>query len=185
MIGTRARRIGHDEKELAFLLVWVDRTHDATAMRPQDFRDAVALEFPTAGEPPFFAMGQPGAPVNIWMWKAARQADLEPAFQDLEKVYPNLGIDSYPNIARSALEQPSRHALTLESNPLFVTAWGAGNVVCRVPRRRPCRGSGRRREPAGVDEAGRLHAAVALAAALLRAEAQGVRAGAPAERICS
>ena len=32
-------------------------------------------------------------------------ADLEPAFQDLEKVYPNIGIDSYPNPQRSPLER--------------------------------------------------------------------------------
>lgn len=130
-------RAVHDGKDLAVLMVWVDATHDATAMRPQDFRDAVALEFPTAGEPPFFAMGQPGAPVNIWMWKAERQADMEPAFQDLEKVYPHLGIDSYPNLVRSALEQPARHALTLESDPRFVTAWGAGNIVADPTRRSP------------------------------------------------
>jgi hypothetical protein len=80
-------------------------------------------------------MGQPGGPVNIWMWKAERQADLEPAFQDLEKVYPNMGIDSYPNLKRSPLEQPSRHALTLDSDPTYVTAWGAGNIVADPTRK--------------------------------------------------
>jgi DMSO reductase family type II enzyme heme b subunit len=63
------------------------------------------------------------------MWKSERQADLEPAYQDLDKVYPNIGIDSYPNFLRSPLEQPARHALTLESDPTYVTAWGAGNIV--------------------------------------------------------
>jgi mono/diheme cytochrome c family protein len=125
----------HDGRDLALLLVWTDDTHDSTAMRPQDFRDAAAVEFPLTGEPPFFAMGQPGAAVNIWMWKAERQADLEPAFQDLEKVYPNLGIDSYPNPLRGPLEQPHRHALTLDSAPLFVTAWGAGNPIADPTRR--------------------------------------------------
>jgi mono/diheme cytochrome c family protein len=125
----------HDGKEIALLLVWADDTHDSTAMRPQDFRDAAAVAFPLVGEPPFFAMGEPNAPVNIWMWKAERQADLEPAFQDLEKVYPNLGIDSYPNPDRSPLEQPLRHALTLDSSPTFVTAWGAGNIVADPTRK--------------------------------------------------
>ena len=78
----------HDGKELAILLSWADTSHDATAIRPQDFRDAAAVAFSLTPDPPFFAMGQPGGPVNIWMWKAERQADLEPAFQDLEKVYP-------------------------------------------------------------------------------------------------
>ncbi len=124
----------HDGKEIAFLLVWVDTTHDATAMRPQDFRDAAAIELSATADPPFFAMGQRGQFVNIWMWKSERQADLEPAFQDLEKVYPNLGIDSYPNLLKSAIEQPHRHALTLESDPTFVTAWGAGNIVADPKR---------------------------------------------------
>lgn len=125
----------HDGRGLAILVKWADATHDATAIRPQDFRDAAAVQFSTAPNPPFFAMGQLDSPVNIWMWKAERQADLEPAFQDLEKVYPHIGIDSYPNLLRSPLEQPMRNALTLESDPTFVTAWGAGNIVA-VPTRR-------------------------------------------------
>jgi mono/diheme cytochrome c family protein len=119
----------HDGKELALLLVWQDSTYDHTAIRPQDFRDAAAVQFSLTPDPPFFAMGETGQFVNIWMWKSERQADLEPAFQDLEKVYPNLGIDSYPNLTRSPLEQPHRHALTLHSDPTFVTGWGAGNIV--------------------------------------------------------
>jgi mono/diheme cytochrome c family protein len=126
----------HDGRELAILLSWADATHDTTAMRPQDFRDAAGIVFALDGEvPPFFAMGQPGGACNIWMWKSERQADLEPAFQDLEKVYPNIGIDSYPNLLRSPLEQPMRRALTLDSDPAFVTAWGAGNIVADPTRK--------------------------------------------------
>jgi mono/diheme cytochrome c family protein len=125
----------HDGKSLALLLKWEDATNDETAIRPQDFRDAAAVQFALTDDPPFFAMGQPGAPVNIWMWKSERQADLEPVFQDLEKVYPNIGIDSYPNLLRSPLEQPMRNALTLDSDSTFVTAWGAGNIVADPTRR--------------------------------------------------
>jgi len=125
----------HDGKDLAILLSWADTSHDATAIRPQDFRDAAAVAFSLAPDPPFFAMGQPGGPVNIWMWKAERQADLAPAFQDLEKVYPNVGIDSYPNLLRSPVEQPMRNALTLQSDPSYVTAWGAGNIVADPTRK--------------------------------------------------
>jgi len=124
----------HDGKEVALLLTWADGSHDSTVMRPQDFRDAAAVSFSLSPDPPFFAMGERGGPVNIWMWKSERQADLEPAFQDLEKVYPNIGIDSYPNLLRSPLEQPTRHALTLQSDPTFVTAWGAGNIVADPTR---------------------------------------------------
>lgn len=125
----------HDGRSLAFLLTWEDGSHDETAIRPQDFRDAAAIEFALAPDPPFFAMGQPGAPVNIWMWKSERQADLQPVFQDLEKIYPNIGIDSYPNLLKGPFEQPTRNALTMQSDPRFVTAWGAGNIVADPTRR--------------------------------------------------
>jgi cytochrome c oxidase cbb3-type subunit 2 len=124
----------HNGTDIAMLMVWQDDTNDQAALRPQDFRDAAAVQFSITPNPPFFAMGERNAPVNLWMWKSERQADLEPAFQDLEKVYPNLGIDSYPNLLRSPVEQPMRNALTLESDPTFVTAWGAGNIVADPTR---------------------------------------------------
>lgn len=124
----------HDGRSVALLLKWEDGTRDETAIRPQDFRDAAAVQFALAPDPPFFAMGQPRQPVNIWMWKSERQADLEPVFQDLEKVYPNIGIDSYPNLLKSPIEQPTRNALTMQSDPRFVTAWGAGNIVADPTR---------------------------------------------------
>ncbi|HEX2930476.1 MAG TPA: c-type cytochrome, partial [Candidatus Binatia bacterium] len=125
----------HDGKALAILMVWHDDTNDNTALRPQDFRDAAAIQFSLDANPPFFAMGATGAPVNIWMWKSERQADLDLAYQDVERAYPNVGIDSYPNLSRSAVEQPSRHALTLQSDPTFVTGWGAGNIVSDPERK--------------------------------------------------
>jgi mono/diheme cytochrome c family protein len=127
----------HDGKQLALLLMWSDTTHDHTAMRPQDFRDAAAVQFSLTADPPFFAMGARGGLVNIWMWKSERQADLEPAFQDLEKIYPNLGIDSYPNPTVAAVEQPTRHALTLGSDRGLVTGWAAGNIVSDPLRKSP------------------------------------------------
>jgi len=119
----------HDGEEIAIRLLWDDETNDHTAIRAHEFRDAVAVQFSTDADPPFFAMGERGRFINLWMWKSERQADLEPAFQDIDKVYPNIGIDSYPNPEVSALEQPTRQALTLESDPTFVTGWGAGNIV--------------------------------------------------------
>jgi len=125
----------HDGREIAIQMTWPDTTHDHTALRPQDFRDAAAIEFSADPDPPFFGMGEKGSRVGIWMWKSERQADLEPAFQELDKIYPNIGIDSYPNMLRSRLEQPTRNALTLDSDPDFVTGWGAGNIVSDPTRK--------------------------------------------------
>jgi len=130
----------HNGQQIAIQLIWSDPTDDHLAIRPQDFRDGAAIEFSRSQEdPPFFGMGETahGSQVSIWMWKSERQADLEPAFQDVDKQYPNIGIDSYPNLLRSPLEQPTRHALTLESDPSFVTGWGAGNIVSDPTRRSP------------------------------------------------
>lgn len=127
----------HDGRDIVILLTWSDDTHDQTALRPQDFRDAAAIQFALTEDPPLFAMGAMRAHVNIWMWKSERQADLESAFHDLETVYPNIGIDAYPNLMRSPLEQPMRNALTVESDPTFVTAWGAGNIVSDPLRNSP------------------------------------------------
>jgi len=119
----------HDGDDLAVLAMWPDDSDDHTMIRTQDFRDAVAIQFSLTPDPPFFGMGDEGNFVNIWMWKSERQADLDSAFQDLEEVYPNIAIDSYTDLKRSPLEQPTRHAPTLESDPVFVTGWGAGNIV--------------------------------------------------------
>ncbi len=125
----------HDGKELSLRLTWTDATNDHTAIRVQDFRDAAAIQFSAEKDPPFFGMGEKDQSVSIWMWKSERQADLEPVFQDIDKMYPNLGIDSYPNLMKSALEQPARNALTLESDPDFITGWGAGNIVSDPTRK--------------------------------------------------
>jgi hypothetical protein len=122
-------RAAHDGNDLALQLLWADATVDNIVIRTQDFRDAAAVQLsPIDSDPPLFAMGERGRFVNIWMWKAERHADLK-GYSDLEAQYPNIGIDSYPNLQNSAYEQPMRHALTLESDPTFITAWGAGNIV--------------------------------------------------------
>ena len=102
-IETIAIRSLYNDREIAFLLEWDDRTkntsHEETA-NPYDreiegtyakvnisdepkeiLRDAVAIEFPVRipegpGKPYFF-MGQPGKSVNIWHWKADWDKDTD------------------------------------------------------------------------------------------------------------
>lgn len=87
-------------QEIAFRLEWDDRFKDVShaegeedgllqetyaralapkGKKPQALRDAVALQFPVkagqgAERPPFFR-GSPQQPVNLWIWRADRQAD--------------------------------------------------------------------------------------------------------------
>lgn len=115
----------YNATDIAFLVEWADDTENNSMVRVQDFRDAVALQFPLAEGQPFFCMGQIGGNVNIWHWKADWQADLA-ARQDMETLYPNMNVDFYP-FANTALPGPSDYA-----DPNYVTAFAAGNLFAGV-----------------------------------------------------
>ncbi len=81
--------------QLAILVEWADDTQDDSSVAMQDFRDAVALQFPLAEGQPFYCMGQQGGNVNLWHWKADWQADIT-ARKEMEDQYPNMHVDYYP-----------------------------------------------------------------------------------------
>ena len=85
----------HDGAQVAFLVEWLDETQNDQMIRVQDFRDAVALQFPLSEQAPFFCMGMQGGNVDIWHWKADWQADIA-AWQDMETAYPDMNVDQYP-----------------------------------------------------------------------------------------
>ncbi|MBX3055314.1 MAG: hypothetical protein KF770_02480 [Anaerolineae bacterium] len=85
----------YNDGQIAFLVEWADGTMDDTAVRVQDFADAVAIQFPLVEGQPFFCMGQQGGNVNIWHWKADWQAGMD-GRQDVDDVYPNMYVDDYP-----------------------------------------------------------------------------------------
>lgn len=94
-VKTVTARALHNGSQLAILVEWADETQNDQVVRVQDFRDAVAVQFPLAEGQPYFCMGQQGANVNIWHWKADWQADLA-ARADVHTVYPNMVVDQYP-----------------------------------------------------------------------------------------
>ncbi len=85
----------HNGDELALLVEWADTTRNESTLRPEDFRDGVAIQFPLAEGLPFFCMGQQGGNVNIWHWKADWQADIV-AQRTLRDAFPNMYVDYYP-----------------------------------------------------------------------------------------
>jgi len=125
----------HNGEELAVRLSWIDPTLDNRAVRQDEFRDAVALQFSLASDPPFY-MGDPGehGGVNIWMWKADRQQDLADGYHDVDQAFPGRAVDLYPE---QQAPKASRESLAwsgskiTEHDPQFVTAWGAGNLVAQ------------------------------------------------------
>jgi cytochrome b558/566 subunit A len=118
-----ARALQNDS-QIAVLVEWSDESQDDRPVAVQDFRDAVALQFPLVQGQPYFCMGQQGGDVNIWHWKADWQADLN-ARQDMDSTYPDMYVDEY------TFADPAKGVsagVGDYSDPNYVTALAAGNL---------------------------------------------------------
>ena len=131
----------HNGDELAIRLSWIDPTLDNRAVRHDEFRDAVAIQFSLTSDPPFY-MGDASdhGGVNIWMWKADRQQDIAEGYQDVDAAFPARAIDMYPEqnfrlTDRSKMEWP--HQAITQHDSMFITAWGAGNIVANPKLKTP------------------------------------------------
>lgn len=123
----------HNNEELALRLSWLDTTRDDRAVRVDEFRDAVAIQFSLSSDPPFY-MGDASehGGVNIWMWKADRQKNIDRGYQDVDAAFPNRVVDMYDECPIRSKDMSSvdwPHGALAVHNALFITAWGAGNLV--------------------------------------------------------
>jgi DMSO reductase family type II enzyme heme b subunit len=123
----------HNGQELALRLSWIDPSVDDRAVRHDEFRDAVAIQFSMSSDPPFY-MGDTTehGGVNIWMWKADRQKNIAAGYQDVDAPFPHRAVDVYPEqefrlVDMSVVDWP--HEVITKHDPVYVTAWGAGNLV--------------------------------------------------------
>jgi hypothetical protein len=66
-------------------------------------------------------MGDPTAPVNVWQWKGAWQNDIDQGYVDIQDIYPNLNVDSYP----------------FEDEDEFYPARFVGNIFAETDRTTP------------------------------------------------
>src|SRR5262249_24369749 len=85
----------HDRQTLAIRLSWRDDIRDRQAVRPQDFPDMAAVQLFKGEREPFLGMGAADGAVDVWLWNAAAQADLE-RDADVDTAYPNMAVDQYP-----------------------------------------------------------------------------------------
>jgi len=112
----------HDGQALAILLQWRDDTFDGAPLRTEDFQDAAALQFSLTDQIPFLGMGDPRNPVNVWQWKAGWQEEIDGERPDMDRFYPSLYVDLYP--------EPAKHGL-------YRTAEQAGNLLAATGMRSP------------------------------------------------
>jgi len=106
------------QDQLFVMLEWADPTADLGSARPEDYTDAVAVQFPAvaASSVPAICMGQADQAVNIWQWRADSQQGV-PA-------QPASGyVDLYPST--DDLYYPAR----LAGNPMAAPAGAVQNLV--------------------------------------------------------
>lgn len=113
----------HDGKNLAVRLSWQDPTPNTRAIHTDEFPDMAAVQLFQGKEEPFFGMGAADAPVAVWLWNAAAQADAK-EYADVDTVYPNMIVDFYPD--ETAGDGPRLHPTSRQPKD-FLTAWAAGN----------------------------------------------------------
>ncbi len=123
----------HDGNELALRFSWLDPTVDDSAVRHDQFRDGVAVQFSMSSDPPFY-MGDKTehGGVNIWMWKADRQSNIAQGYRDVDSAFPDRIVDYYQEAAYARADMQAvepEHGNLATHHSEFVTAWGAGNLV--------------------------------------------------------
>jgi complex iron-sulfur molybdoenzyme family reductase subunit gamma len=104
--------------QLFVMLEWADPTPDLGSARPEDYSDAVAVQFPAvAGTAvPAICMGQADQAVNIWQWRADSQ-------QGVPSQPASGYVDLYPST--DDLYYPARAA----GNPMAAVSGPVQNLV--------------------------------------------------------
>jgi hypothetical protein len=126
----------HDGQAIYFLVEWADPTRDAQAIRPDQFRDAVALQFGVGDALPAICMGAPAGLANLWHWKADWQEDIDKGFQELPQVYPNFFKEYYPYVSGTA---PYNAATDFASDAAraYLVGRAVGNPLSQPARTSP------------------------------------------------
>lgn len=121
----------NDEKTILFLVEWDDSTQDTSTVRPQDFRDSVALQFFTGPGNAPIAMGDRNSEVTIWQWKADWQAQIDTGHRTgVQDAHPFMIQSEYPLPAAAAREAGNQTAFAQRSSPIEeATARGFGTIA--------------------------------------------------------
>jgi mono/diheme cytochrome c family protein len=142
----------HDDHTIAFLLEWNDSTKDVSTVKPEDFSDAVAMEFFSGKGSAKLAMGDPETQVTLWQWKADWQEHMDRAKRaGPADAHPWMVDDGYPLPSEAALQAGNQRSLLLRSSPVEeAIARGFGRVMPKPLERQLASGK-------GVWRAGRWH----------------------------
>jgi len=107
-------KAAHDGQAFAFLIEWKDPTESERIVVDQ-FGDQVAVELPMLYRDnviPSPMMGNPGARVSIFQWRAAFQHDVDHGDPTVRDLYPNALVDVYPDSAGGPRSRDRGNAAT-------------------------------------------------------------------------
>lgn len=113
-------RAAHNGKKLTIALEWDAPEPMREAVGQHQFRDGAAVQFSLTGQYTFLGMGDKDNPVNVWHWKSDWQAEVDGTRADIDTAHPDLHVDHYDR-----------------SEPIFVTARAAGNLIAADKRTSP------------------------------------------------
>ena len=126
----------NDGQRVAFLLTWDDKTQDDHATRPDQFRDAAAIQIPVTSTVPVICMGAAGQLSNLWHWKADWQTDIDQGFQDVVQAYPNFWNDYYPFVVGKPPYHVPTDFASMDARA-YMVGWAAGNPLSDPDRVTP------------------------------------------------
>ena len=126
----------HNAQWIAFLLTWDDKTRDVTATKPDEFRDAAAIQLPLNPQGTAVCMGVPGQAVNLWHWKADWQEDLDKGFRDVVDAYPNFWGDFYPFAEGKPPYRMPKDFVSSDARA-YMVGWSVGNALSNPERVSP------------------------------------------------
>ncbi len=123
-----------DGNYIAWRVSWHDPTPDGN-VDVSRFSDGVAVEFPL-DEDALPMMGDEESDVQILLWKALWQKDIDVGFQDVQDVHPNFWADLYW-FAEGEFPYPVPTAFENPAAMQWFIAHEAGNPMAIFSRRQP------------------------------------------------
>lgn len=123
-----------DGRRIAWRLSWADAT-DNWFLEADMFCDQAAIQLPLVDNAAF-TMGAPDFPVQIMLWKAIWQKDVDEGFQDVQDLHPNYWTDLYWFADGEFPQRVPEDFMRTEARDWFV-AYRTGNPTANFDRSIP------------------------------------------------
>jgi mono/diheme cytochrome c family protein len=121
----------NDGSTIVLHFEWSEAVPNNRSANPEEFADAMAVQFFSGSGFPPIAMGKVGSEVTIWYWNAKWQSDFDNKSQaNADNVHPGIVEDGYPLPSAAARQLGNTRALNERPTPAEeATANGFGTLT--------------------------------------------------------